>query len=120
MTDQIVPRVVVSVIVMKDGKTLLNFRKGSFAADKFGVPGGKLDAMETFQACAERECMEEAGIKVELLHGRFNMRDRSRKEQLVRDSAGRDEAKRQPIVLVATQAVEVSLDRKSTRLNSSH
>ena len=64
MTDQIVPRVVVSVIVMKDGKTLLNFRKGSFAADKFGVPGGKLDAMETFQACAERECMEEAGIKV--------------------------------------------------------
>jgi CRISPR-associated endonuclease/helicase Cas3 len=38
------------------------------------------------------------------------MRDRSRKEQLVRDSAGRDETKRQPIVLVATQAVEVSLD----------
>lgn len=54
--------------------------------------------------------LEEGGIKVELLHGRFNMRDRSRKEQLVRDSAGRDEAKRQPIVLVATQAVEVSLD----------
>lgn len=54
--------------------------------------------------------LEEAGIKVELLHGRFNMRDRSRKEQLVRNSAGRDETKRQPIVLVATQAVEVSLD----------
>jgi CRISPR-associated endonuclease/helicase Cas3 len=50
------------------------------------------------------------GIRVELLHGRFNMRDRSAKEKLVRDCAGRDETRRQPIVLVATQAVEVSLD----------
>lgn len=56
------------------------------------------------------EQLEVEGVKVELLHGRFNMRDRSYKEQLVRDSAGRDEAKRRPIVLVATQAVEVSLD----------
>lgn len=65
-------------------------------------------AQEVYEILASE--LEEAGIKVELLHGRFNMRDRSRKEQLVRDSAGRDEAKRQPIVLVATQAVEVSLD----------
>lgn len=49
-------------------------------------------------------------IPVELLHGRFNVRDRLAKEQLVRESAGRDEAKRRPIVLVATQVVEVSLD----------
>jgi CRISPR-associated endonuclease/helicase Cas3 len=65
-------------------------------------------AQEVYEILAGE--LEEAGIKVELLHGRFNMRDRSRKEQRVRDSAGRDEAKRQPIVLVATQAVEVSLD----------
>lgn len=54
--------------------------------------------------------LKEAGLTVELLHGRFNMRDRSYKEQLVRDCTGRDETRRKPMVLVATQAVEVSLD----------
>ncbi|HHX65976.1 MAG TPA: hypothetical protein GX702_13930 [Chloroflexi bacterium] len=38
------------------------------------------------------------------------MRDRSRKERLVREWAGRDETRRRPFVLVATQVVEVSLD----------
>ncbi|MBN1873215.1 MAG: CRISPR-associated helicase Cas3' [Anaerolineae bacterium] len=51
-----------------------------------------------------------AGIPVELLHGRFNMRDRSAKEQLVRDAAGSTSAARRALVLVATQVVEVSLD----------
>ncbi len=58
------PTVVVSVMVMKEGKVLLNFRKGSFAHDMFGTPGGKVDNMETFQQCAERECAEEAGITI--------------------------------------------------------
>jgi CRISPR-associated endonuclease/helicase Cas3 len=65
-------------------------------------------AQEVYGVLSEQ--LEAEGVKVELLHGRFNMRDRSYKEQLVRDSAGRDETKRRPIVLVATQAVEVSLD----------
>jgi CRISPR-associated endonuclease/helicase Cas3 len=51
-----------------------------------------------------------AGILVELLHGRFNMRDRSAKEKLVRDAAGSTSAARRALVLVATQVVEVSLD----------
>ncbi len=51
-----------------------------------------------------------AGIPVELLHGRFNMRDRSAKEQLVRESVGTGNAARHALVLVATQVVEVSLD----------
>ncbi|RMH05454.1 MAG: CRISPR-associated helicase Cas3' [Nitrospirae bacterium] len=50
------------------------------------------------------------GIEVELLHGRFNMRDRSAKEALIRDATGSTSKKRRAIVLVATQAVEVSLD----------
>lgn len=50
------------------------------------------------------------GVPVELLHGRFNMRDRSAKEQLVRDATGSTSTARRPIVLVATQVVEVSLD----------
>jgi CRISPR-associated endonuclease/helicase Cas3 len=50
------------------------------------------------------------GIEVELLHGRFNMRDRSAKEALIREATGSTSNRRRSIVLVATQAVEVSLD----------
>ena len=57
-----------------------------------------------------RDQLNEVNIRTELLHGRFNMRDRSKKEQLIRDATGATSYKRQPIVLVATQAVEVSLD----------
>lgn len=54
--------------------------------------------------------LESEGITVELLHGRFNMRDRLAKEQLVRDVAGSRSLRRRSLVLVATQVVEVSLD----------
>lgn len=50
------------------------------------------------------------GVAVELMHGRFNVRDRLAKEQLVRKAAGSTSQERCPIVLVATQVVEVSLD----------
>lgn len=50
------------------------------------------------------------GIHVELLHGRFNLRDRLRKEGLVQRYTGSKSDERKSIVLVATQAVEVSLD----------
>jgi CRISPR-associated endonuclease/helicase Cas3 len=51
-----------------------------------------------------------AGVPVELLHGRFNIRDRLAKEAIVRTAAGSKSEQRRPIVLVATQVVEVSLD----------
>lgn len=57
-----------------------------------------------------RERLKDTGIHVELLHGRFNMRDRSAKEKLVREATGSTSEQRQAIVLVATQVVEVSLD----------
>ena len=57
-----------------------------------------------------RAQLNQVNIRTELLHGRFNMRDRSAKEKLIRDATGATSEKRQPIVLVATQAVEVSLD----------
>ncbi len=60
--------------------------------------------------CWLQDELETEGITVALLHGRFNGRNRLAKEKLVRESAGRDETKRRPIVLVATQVVEVSLD----------
>lgn len=52
----------------------------------------------------------EGHAHVELLHGRFNGRDRLTKEALVRDATGSRSENRKAIVLVATQVVEVSLD----------
>ena len=48
--------------------------------------------------------------EVVLLHGRFNGQDRLEKERLVRSATGSQSKARKPIVLVATQVVEVSLD----------
>lgn len=57
-----------------------------------------------------QERLSDSGVGMELLHGRFNGRDRLFKEQLIRDATGSKSSKRRPIVLIATQAVEVSLD----------
>lgn len=48
--------------------------------------------------------------KVLLLHGRFNGKDRLEKERIVQAATGSQSEVREPIVLVATQVVEVSLD----------
>lgn len=47
---------------------------------------------------------------VVLLHSRLNGRDRLRREALVRKACGVGSAERKPVVLVATQVVEVSLN----------
>ena len=57
-----------------------------------------------------RNQLNAKNIRTELLHGRFNMKDRSKKERIIRDATGSKSDTRYPIVLVATQAVEVSLD----------
>lgn len=48
--------------------------------------------------------------EVVLLHGRFTILDRLKKEKLVREATGMRVSSPRPIVLVATQVVEVSLD----------
>ena len=57
--------------------------------------------------------LKETGICVELLHGRFNMRDRSARKEYESQQVipvALPVTKRQPVLLVATQVVEVSLD----------
>lgn len=49
-------------------------------------------------------------IPVRLLHGRFNLVDRSEKEKFIQEKAATRREKHSPVVLVATQVVEVSLD----------
>lgn len=65
-------------------------------------------AQEVFDILSD----ELAGSEIELvlLHGRFNMRDRLQKEKVIRERTGADRSGGEPVVLVATQAVEVSLD----------
>ena len=50
------------------------------------------------------------GGDIVLLHGRFNGRNRLAKEKTVRDATGSRSDQRKPILLIATQVVEVSLD----------
>lgn len=73
------------------------------------VTSNRVDrAQALFAALNER--LEGAGVQIELLHGRFNLRDRAAKERLIREATGRDSHQRRPLVLTATQVVEVSLD----------
>lgn len=51
------------IIENKDGKVLIGKRKGSFA-EKYSIPGGKLDEGEHFEEGIAREILEETGIQV--------------------------------------------------------
>jgi len=58
------PLVGISVLVEKDGKLLFGKRKGSHGAGEYAAPGGHLEHLESFQACAEREVLEETGMQI--------------------------------------------------------
>lgn len=58
------PKVGVGIFIIKDNKVLLTKRKGSHGAGEYAFPGGHLEYMESFEDCAKREAMEEAGIEI--------------------------------------------------------
>lgn len=58
-------RVGVGVMIVKDGKVLLGRRQGSHGAGEYAWPGGHLEYMESFEACAKREVMEETGMEIQ-------------------------------------------------------
>jgi 8-oxo-dGTP diphosphatase len=58
------PRVGVGVMVFRNEKLLLGKRKGSHGAGQFATPGGHLEYMESFEACAKREVKEETGMEI--------------------------------------------------------
>ncbi len=64
----------------------------------------------TQQAYEQLQSRLQGHIPIVLLHSRFNGKDRLEKERFVQAAAGSKSSIRQPIVLVATQVVEVSLD----------
>jgi 8-oxo-dGTP diphosphatase len=61
------PHVGVGVIVIKDNKILLGKRIGAHSVGTWNFPGGKLDYGEEIFDCAQREVLEEAGIKIKNL-----------------------------------------------------
>lgn len=58
------PKVGIGVMVIKNGKVLLGKRKGSHGQGEYAWPGGHMEYMESFEECAKREVMEEAGIEI--------------------------------------------------------
>ncbi len=63
------PKVGMGIMIMRDGKVLMGKRKTSHGVGEYAFPGGHLEYMESFEDCARREVMEEAGIKIK--HIRF-------------------------------------------------
>lgn len=57
-------RVGVGVFIFKDGKFLVLQRKGAHGAGTWSVPGGHLEAQESFQETAQREVREETGVEI--------------------------------------------------------
>ncbi len=58
------PKVGLAVFIVKDDKILLYNRPSKNAGGTWGTPGGHLEFGETWEECAKRETMEEAGIEL--------------------------------------------------------
>lgn len=59
------PKVGVGVLIVKDGKVLMGKRKGTHSPGCWSPSGGHLEFGETWEACARRETLEEAGIHID-------------------------------------------------------
>lgn len=58
------PRVAVGAIVFKDNQVLLVRRANPPSRDIWAIPGGRIQIGESLQQAAEREILEETGIRV--------------------------------------------------------
>ncbi|KAG8159775.1 hypothetical protein KVR01_010412 [Diaporthe batatas] len=59
------PRVGVAAVIQgPDGKVVFGRRKSSHGAGQWAFPGGHLEYGEDFKQCAERETLEETGLRV--------------------------------------------------------
>ncbi len=58
------PRVAVGALVVHQNKVLLILRGQAPAKGVWAVPGGSVNLGETLQAAAEREVLEETGLKI--------------------------------------------------------
>ncbi|KAF2734693.1 hypothetical protein EJ04DRAFT_534775 [Polyplosphaeria fusca] len=62
------PRVaVIAIIPDNEGRVVAGQRISPLGSGKWSFPGGHLDQGEDFAACAERETMEETGLRIRAL-----------------------------------------------------
>jgi len=54
----------IGVMIVQNGKVLMQRREGSHGAGTWALPGGHLELNETFENCAKREASEEIGVKI--------------------------------------------------------
>ena len=69
MSDR--PLVGVGVTILRGSSVLLGRRLGSHGAGEYSSPGGHLDHLEGFEACARRETREECGLEIENVRFHF-------------------------------------------------
>jgi 8-oxo-dGTP diphosphatase len=58
------PQVGVGAVVFRDGAVLLVERRNPPCSNEWAIPGGKVRLGETLQQAAEREILEETGIRI--------------------------------------------------------
>jgi len=56
-------KLVVYVLLERDGKILLGKRKNAFGEGYYSMPAGHIEKVESVFECAKRELLEETGIK---------------------------------------------------------
>jgi 8-oxo-dGTP diphosphatase len=59
-----IPRVGIGVFVWKNGAFLMGQRRGAHGNNSWSVPGGHLEYLESWEACAAREVLEETGMEI--------------------------------------------------------
>src|SRR5687768_15686447 len=64
MSEENRPKVGIGVMVLKDGKVLLQLRKSSHGAGEYAFAGGHMEHMESFEETAKREVREETGVEI--------------------------------------------------------
>ncbi len=65
------PKVGIGIMIVKNNKVLLGLRKGSHGEGEYAFPGGHLEYMESFEACARREVREECSIEIDNIRFQF-------------------------------------------------
>ena len=58
------PRLGVGAVVFRKNRVLLVLRSNPPAQDQWAIPGGRVELGETLQTAAEREVLEETGIRI--------------------------------------------------------
>ena len=71
MTENNRPKVGLGLLLLKDGHILLGKRLGSHGNGEFGATGGHLEGNESFEECATRELVEEAGTDMKITVPKF-------------------------------------------------